>query len=80
MARNDKQAKSNVPKPFDFDGPFEDKDPFGANHYVEVRFLNRAEANAWIEAQYRKMDTGIEVYEEPLSDRPKGIFARMFGL
>jgi hypothetical protein len=78
MAKN-KQAECKKPVPFDFDGPFQDKDMYGANYYVEVRFLSRADANGWIEEQYKLMDKDIEDYEEGLAPKKKSLMARLLG-
>src|SRR5688572_18670888 len=81
MPRKERPVASEpckVTQPFDFDGPFQDKDAYGANYYVEVRFLNREDANLWIEEQYRNMDKDIEVYEESLGGKKKkGLMARL---
>jgi len=85
MPRKEKQAESEkVPQPFDFDGPFQDKDVYGVNYYVETRFLTREDANLWIKEQYRLIDKDIEVYEDGLKGnrkavKKKGLIARLLG-
>jgi len=74
MPRKEKQVESEkVPQPFDFDGPFQDKDPYGVNYYVEARFLSREDANLWIEEQYRLLHKHIEVYEDGLKGNSKAV-------